>query len=88
MQDKLKEGLEAVRSAPVHGREDAAGLARRAMAAFDEPFHVGGLDLHVTASTGVRGSDGERLDPDQILRDADLAMYSAKARALAGKGSG
>jgi diguanylate cyclase (GGDEF)-like protein/PAS domain S-box-containing protein len=68
----------------VHAPEDAAALAGRIMAALDEPFHVGTLDLRVTASVGIRVTAGEHADPDQLLRDADLAMYSAKAQGKAG----
>jgi diguanylate cyclase (GGDEF)-like protein/PAS domain S-box-containing protein len=67
----------------IHAPEDAAALAGRIMAALDEPFHVGALELRVTASVGIRMTAGEHADPDQLLRDADLAMYSAKAQGKA-----
>jgi diguanylate cyclase (GGDEF)-like protein/PAS domain S-box-containing protein len=67
----------------VHAPGDVVALAGRIMTALDEPFHVGDLNLHVTASIGIRMADGDHGDPDQLLRDADLAMYSAKARGKA-----
>lgn len=66
----------------IRSHDDAAALADRLIAALEEPFHVGALDVQVPASIGVRMIESDA-DPDQFLRDADLAMYSAKARGKA-----
>jgi diguanylate cyclase (GGDEF)-like protein len=39
----------------------------------------GGEDVAVTLSAGVAGGRGEVLRPDVLVRDADAALYSAKA---------
>jgi diguanylate cyclase (GGDEF)-like protein len=61
---------------------DAAGgeaLAQRFRAAFDEPFELAGTRLPLTVSVGIATSDPARAQPEDLLRDADAAMYAAKA---------
>jgi diguanylate cyclase (GGDEF)-like protein/PAS domain S-box-containing protein len=61
---------------------DAAGglaLAERMQTAFDQPFTVGDVRLSVTASLGIATSDAEHQLPEQLIRDADAAMYAAKS---------
>jgi diguanylate cyclase (GGDEF)-like protein/PAS domain S-box-containing protein len=41
---------------------------------------VGGHDLFVQASIGIASADAEIDDADQLIRNADLAMYQAKER--------
>lgn len=58
-------------------------LVRRLIAAIDRPVEVGGLDLHVTSSVGVTFyPQREPVEAEQLLRQADQAMYQAK---LAGR---
>lgn len=59
--------------------EAAADLADRVLAAFELPFGLSAGAFHCRASVGVRYVAGSKLDADDLLRDADLAMYSAKA---------
>ena len=63
----------------VHSREDLEGLTERIEERLAESFQVDGHEMYVTASIGMAlGSAGyER--PEEILRDADAAMYRAKA---------
>jgi diguanylate cyclase (GGDEF)-like protein/PAS domain S-box-containing protein len=56
----------------------AAAAAERISAALGAPFLVGGNEIHVRASVGIATADGGE-DADQVLRNADLAMYKAKA---------
>lgn len=61
---------------------DAAGgvaLARRFHGVFDEPFELAGVRLPLTVSIGIATSDSAHAGPDDLLRDADAAMYAAKA---------
>ena len=53
-------------------------IAERLLEALSEPFTVadGGTRLKITASVGV--SAGARASADELLRDADIAMYRAK----------
>jgi len=59
-------------------------LLARLLDAASQPVHVGGLTLQTTASLGVAfyPLEGEELDPEQLMRHADQAMYQAK---VAGK---
>jgi diguanylate cyclase (GGDEF)-like protein len=59
--------------------DGAEALARRFRAVFDEPFELAGSRLPVTVSVGVATSGAGHDRPDDLLRDADLAMYAAKA---------
>ncbi|WCO65084.1 bifunctional diguanylate cyclase/phosphodiesterase [Iamia majanohamensis] len=54
-------------------------LARRVLAALDEPFAIGADTLRVSASVGVALSQPHDTGED-LVRRADAAMYDAKAR--------
>jgi diguanylate cyclase (GGDEF)-like protein/PAS domain S-box-containing protein len=58
-------------------RADAEELAAAILDAFDEPFVVGGRELHAGAAIGV-ASAADASDTEQLQRNADLAMYRAK----------
>lgn len=62
-----------------HRVEDAGRVAMKLLDAVAAPYRVADHDLEVTTSVGIAiyPVDGE--DPDELLRAADLAMYSAKA---------
>jgi EAL domain-containing protein (putative c-di-GMP-specific phosphodiesterase class I) len=51
-------------------------------ARLDDPFEVAGEQLVVTASIGIAISD-DASTPESLIRDADAAMYQAKARGRA-----
>jgi diguanylate cyclase (GGDEF)-like protein/PAS domain S-box-containing protein len=58
-------------------RKGAVAYAWRLLAAFDRPFVLDGVECFVSASVGVAfGVRGD--DPDDVLRQADAAMYHAK----------
>ncbi len=62
------------------GGDDALrGLASRIVAAVGEPVHIDGHRVQVGASIGVTRFPRDHADPDILLRQADLAMYRAKA---------
>jgi diguanylate cyclase (GGDEF)-like protein len=58
--------------------DGAETVARRLVAAFDEPFVVGGRETYVRASLGVALASSAG-DADELLQNADVAMYAAKA---------
>ena len=62
--------------------EEAAKIAVRINAVLSEPFSVHGDPITVTASIGAAMS-GPGGDVDALLRDADVAMYSAKDKGRA-----
>jgi diguanylate cyclase (GGDEF)-like protein len=59
---------------------DVEALAARVDGAFVEPFSVGGVQLAVTASVGMAfAGPGEDIS-DNLVVQADIAMYQAKRR--------
>jgi diguanylate cyclase (GGDEF)-like protein/PAS domain S-box-containing protein len=64
------------------GSEAACAIADQVMAALSEPLMVDGRELPVTASIGV-ATTLTASSTAELLRDADVAMYQAKARGRA-----
>jgi diguanylate cyclase (GGDEF)-like protein/PAS domain S-box-containing protein len=58
--------------------EDALRVAERIHGALAEPFSLGGHDLVARGSIGIATSDASYSRPDEVLRDADIALYQAK----------
>lgn len=59
--------------------ELATHIAQRIAHAFREPFQIAGRRVSTSTSIGiVLGNTGHQ-NPDEVLRDADIAMYRAKA---------
>jgi diguanylate cyclase (GGDEF)-like protein len=58
--------------------ERAIVVAERIMNVLAEPFEVAGQRVFVTASVGIALSASGYADVEDILRDADIAMYHAK----------
>jgi diguanylate cyclase (GGDEF)-like protein len=58
----------------------AVDIARRCLAALKRPFVVEGQVLHITASIGVSVSQEVGTETETMLKNADTAMYRAKAR--------
>ncbi len=59
-------------------RGDVSLAAQRLMAGLAGPFDLCGKEVFVGASIGIALASGEYESPEDILRDADTAMYSAK----------
>ncbi|MGA9349291.1 MAG: diguanylate cyclase [Anaerolineae bacterium] len=60
--------------------EDTARVAQKVLESFRGPFVFDGHEVHITTSIGIAiyPNDGE--DADTLMRDADMAMYRAKAQ--------
>ncbi len=56
----------------------AETAARKVLAAFKKPFDLGGVRHDCTASVGVTLFAGDTGSVDELLRQADLAMYESK----------
>jgi diguanylate cyclase (GGDEF)-like protein len=61
----------------------AVWVAERIVAAIAEPFEIAATEVRVGASVGVAISDGS-CDGNQLLRDADMAMYQVKQASKGG----
>lgn len=60
--------------------EDGAALTEKLRTLVQrQRFHIDGNDIAVTISIGIAGGTGANLRMETLVRDADAAMYSAKA---------
>jgi len=66
----LLDGLES--------ESEAVFVAERIQQSLTRPFNISGHEVFVTASIGITLSTGSYADPENVLRDADTAMYRAK----------
>ncbi len=62
---------------------EAVRTARRIQEALVEPFQLGGHEVFTTVSIGIAVSTTGYRNPQDALRDADIAMYRAKERGKA-----
>jgi diguanylate cyclase (GGDEF)-like protein len=61
-----------------HSAERASGLALRILAAVREPVQIQGHDVAIGTSAGIVIAPGDGLNSDQLLKNADIALYRAK----------
>jgi diguanylate cyclase (GGDEF)-like protein len=61
----------------------ATALAERVSAEIQRPFVVDGRDVLISASIGIALTGGGSMQPEEMLHNADLAMYQAKAEGRA-----
>jgi diguanylate cyclase (GGDEF)-like protein len=61
----------------------ATAMAERVSAEIQRPFIVDGRDVLISASIGIALTGVGSMQPDEVLRNADLAMYQAKAEGRA-----
>jgi diguanylate cyclase (GGDEF)-like protein/PAS domain S-box-containing protein len=57
---------------------EAVQVAERVLHALKEPFAIGSAEVSMLASVGVSVSHDPVADPEDLLREADVAMYRAK----------
>ena len=63
----------------IDSTDAALKVARRLRGMLVQPFDLNGRDAVVTASIGIVLSSAEYVSPEEVLRDADIALYRAKA---------
>ncbi|MDP2006479.1 MAG: EAL domain-containing protein [Rubrivivax sp.] len=68
----------AILAADIDHERDAVMLAERLMEALRQPFMLGEVELIATASIGITFSSIGYETAEEVLRDADTAMYKAK----------
>lgn len=54
-------------------------LGQRLLDCLSTPFIIKGIEIRVRASIGISLSPGHSQNSDQLINDADIAMYQAKA---------
>ena len=62
----------------IHGVDDARRVADQVIASLADPIRIGGKDIYTSASIGITLADPRYQQPEELLRDADVAMYRAK----------
>ncbi len=62
-----------------HSLEEVLGVARRIIAAVERPLLLAGREVVVTISLGIVFNPVAST-PTEVMRDADVALYQAKAR--------
>jgi diguanylate cyclase (GGDEF)-like protein len=62
----------------IHGEADAIQVAERVLAALVDPIRIGDKEIYTSASIGIAMSDPRYTRAEELLRDADAAMYRAK----------
>jgi len=60
--------------------DGAATVAEKLVSVLNEPVSLSGHDIHIGASVGITIFPVDGGDPDHLLRNADLALYRAKAQ--------
>ncbi len=63
---------------PIHRAEDALAVADRILAALAQPYRIGQHTVFSTASIGIVVARGDYERAEDLIRDADTAMYEAK----------
>jgi diguanylate cyclase (GGDEF)-like protein/PAS domain S-box-containing protein len=58
----------------------ASLVAEKLVQMFEQPFMVAGHELFVTCSVGISLYPDDAVDLNMLIRNADVAMYQAKAR--------
>ena len=63
--------------------QQANAVAFRIQESLSAPFRIGAREVYTTASIGIAIGLAQLRRPDEIMRDADTAMYHAKTRGKA-----
>lgn len=67
----------------IHGATDARRAAERIQREIAAPFRISDNDIYASVSVGITIGGPEYEGPEHIVRDADTAMYRAKAQGRA-----
>jgi diguanylate cyclase (GGDEF)-like protein len=71
--------LEALDEAREIAAEEARLVGEKILMLLNQPYHLVDFDFHSTASIGVALYSGHSVSIDDLLKQADLAMYQAKS---------
>ena len=64
----------------IDGGAGAGYVAAKLVAMIEQPFMISGHELFVTGSVGISLYPGDAVELNMLIRNADVAMYQAKAR--------
>ncbi|MDJ0898144.1 MAG: GGDEF domain-containing protein [Xenococcus sp. MO_188.B8] len=74
----------AILLAQIEDTEEAIAIAQRIQEQFAQPFFLADQELYSSPSIGITFSTFNYQRPEDILRDADAAMYQAKSQGKGG----
>ncbi|NOY83756.1 MAG: EAL domain-containing protein [Nitrospirae bacterium] len=57
---------------------DVISLTKRLIERIEEPLHLNRREIKISASVGITLSRDDHTSSEEVLRDADIAMYAAK----------
>lgn len=60
-------------------QSEVLGIGQRIIDGLNESFSIEGRSIHISTSIGLTSSDDDELDAAILMRNADLALYEAKA---------
>jgi diguanylate cyclase (GGDEF)-like protein/PAS domain S-box-containing protein len=69
----------------IKDREHAEQITQRLQKELAAPFYIDGYEVFSTASIGIALSSPKYERPEDMIRDADIAMYQVKSRGKAGQ---
>ncbi|WP_134499475.1 putative bifunctional diguanylate cyclase/phosphodiesterase [Microvirga pakistanensis] len=69
----------AILQLAIDDQQDCAALALRIVEAVSMPYDLEGQEIVIGTSIGIAVASEGNLSPDQLLKQADLALYRAKA---------
>ncbi len=64
----------------VAGEDAMPAIAQEILDTLKEPFIIAGSEIHITTSIGISLYPEDGTDPQTLLKNADTAMYRAKAQ--------
>lgn len=67
----------------IHAASQITAIAERLLAELASPYEIDGQKIYTSASLGVVLVDAHYTSADQVLRDADIALYRAKGQGRA-----
>ncbi|WP_411824284.1 EAL domain-containing protein [Leptospira sp. 'Mane'] len=68
----------AILKVDILNKGEASEFAARVLEILSQPFHVTGRDLYTTISMGIALSPNDGITTQELLKNADMAMYKAK----------
>ncbi|SDP47405.1 PAS domain S-box-containing protein/diguanylate cyclase (GGDEF) domain-containing protein [Rhodoferax sp. OV413] len=71
--------LEDLDAAPAHAAAHVKAVSEKIVAQLHQPYRLGNLDYNSTASVGIAMYSGQGTPAEELLKQADMAMYQAKA---------
>lgn len=70
--------LESLHKNPQEAANQTRAIGEKILSVLDEPYQLGEIDYRTTASVGATVFRGRQASIDELLKQADLAMYKSK----------